>query len=102
MAKPHFAIEPPRKIHICIEGYDPQARTQAQRRKQQERRQRLARRAARTTPQAPAAALGCTAPDAGDPPATEAIAPDAAAAETPARAPEPASELQQQLLDTLS
>ena len=96
MAKPHFAIEPARKIRICIEGYDAHARTQAQRRKQQERRQRLARRAAAAPPAAPAAAAVCAAPDACTPEAPHAIP------LAPAPAPAPASELEQQLRDALS
>ena len=96
MAKPHFAIEPVRKIRICIEGYDPHGRTQAQRRKQQERRQRLARRAAAAPPPAPAAAALCAAPNACSPPIPESIP------LAPAPAPAPASELEQQLRDALS
>lgn len=93
MAKPHFAIEPPRKIRISIEGYDAHARTQAQRRKQQERRQRLARRAAAATRQAAAAPA---APDDCTPPPPQSL-PSA-----PAPSPALASELERQLRDTLS
>jgi hypothetical protein len=45
MAKKHFAIERPRKINISIEGYDPQARTLAQKRSREERARRVRRRA---------------------------------------------------------
>jgi len=44
MARTHFAIEKPRKISISIQGYDAQARTQAQQKKQMERSRRQKRK----------------------------------------------------------
>ncbi|HEX2548065.1 MAG TPA: hypothetical protein VHL79_24485 [Ramlibacter sp.] len=88
MAKPHFAIERPRKIRIAIEGYDPQARVQAQRRKQQERRQRLERSAAAIQTALPAIKDGVAA-------RAELALPQSS---TP-RPVAPADGLEQQLLD---
>lgn len=44
MARNLFAIERPRKISISIQGYDAQARTQAQQKKQLERSKRQKRK----------------------------------------------------------
>jgi hypothetical protein len=44
MPRNDFALDGPRRISICIPGYDGQAMTREQRRKRQERSARLARR----------------------------------------------------------
>jgi hypothetical protein len=43
MARRQFAIEPPRRISISIEGYDPGAHIKGQQRKRQKRSRRLRR-----------------------------------------------------------
>jgi hypothetical protein len=88
MAKRQFAIEPPRRISIRIEGYQPGAQTRRQQRRQQQRGPRNKRPAeAAGKPHAASAALAANPLEAERPDAADELeALNRAAAYRPPRA----------------